>query len=252
MKAGRIVWWVIIGMTVSGMAGYLAEHATVSSNVNGRELPICSVKTDKPEVALTFDVAWNGEDVEEILEILEEEEVKATFFVTGEWAKKHPDILKRMAASGHDLGNHSMNHRNMTQMSYDEKKKEILDTHEIVRKMAGVEMQLFRTPYGSYDDEVIKTADELGYRTIEWNIDTMDWKDYGANDIVKTVLEHKDLGNGAIIRAHGGTKYMAAALKPLIEGIWEKGLELVPVSELIYRQDYHMDVTGRQIPDEKN
>lgn len=251
MKAGRILWLVIIGVTVSGLAGYLAKHSTVSSNVNGRELPVCSVETDEPEVALTFDVAWNAGDMDEILDVLEKEEAKAAFFVTGEWAEKHPDMLKRIAASGHDIGNHSMDHRNMTQMSYEEKRKEILDTHEIVKRITGVEMKLFRTPYGSYDDEVIRTAGELGYYTIEWNIDTMDWKDYGKKNILETVLGHENLGNGSIIRAHAGTEYMAEVLKPLIEGVRGKGLNLVPVSELIYRQDYHMDVTGRQIPDEK-
>lgn len=251
MKAGRILWGLIIGVAVSGIAGYLVGHSTVSSNVNGRELPVCSVKTDEPKVALTFDVAWNANDIGELLDILEQEGVKATFFVTGEWAKKNPEALRRIAESGHDLGNHSENHRNMAQISYEEKKKELLDTHETVRGLTGVEMRLFRAPYGSYNDEVILTADELGYYTVEWNIDTLDWKDYGKKNILKTVLEHKELGSGAIIRAHAGTKYMASALGEMIRGLREKGLEPVPVSELIYWQDYHMDVTGRQIPDEK-
>lgn len=249
MKAGSILWGLIIGVAVSGIAGYLAGHSTVSSNVNGRELPVCSIRTDEPKVALTFDVAWNASDIGELLDILEAEGVKATFFVTGEWAENNPEMLKRIAEDGHDLGNHSENHRNMTQMTCEEKKKEILDAHETVRQSTGVEMRLFRTPYGSYDDEVILTADELGYYTVEWNIDTLDWKDYGEKSILETVLEHEELGNGAIIRAHAGTKYMALALGPLIRGLREKGLEPAPVSELIYWQDYHMDVAGRQIPD---
>ena len=108
-------------------------------------------------------------------------------------------------------------------------------------------MILFRPPYGDYDDEVIRSAEEEGYYTILWNVDSMDWKDYGAEAIVRTVLEHPQLGNGSILRFHCGTKYTAEALGEVLDGLAADGYELVPVSELIYREDYHMDVNGRQI-----
>lgn len=252
MKAGRIAWVLLMAVAVSGAAGYLAKYSTVSSNVNGRELPICSVETEDAKIALTFDVAWENGDLPEILDVLEEEGVKVSFFVTGEWAEQNPELLKKIRDLGHDLGNHSQDHKSMTQLTYEEKKEEIAEAHERVKEIAGVEMNLFRTPYGNYDDEVILTAEELGYYTIEWNIDTMDWKDYGKKNILNTVMGNEELGNGAIIRAHAGTKYMAEALKPLIQRLKEAGYELVPVSKLIYRTDYHMDVRGRQIKDEKN
>ena len=247
MKAGRITWVLLMAVTVSGAAGYLAEYSTVSSNVNGRELPICSVETEDAKVALTFDVAWENGDLPEILDVLEEEGVKVSFFVTGEWAEQNPELLKKIRDLGHDLGNHSQDHKSMTQLTYEEKREEISEAHERVKEIAGVEMNLFRTPYGNYDDEVILTAEEQGYYTIEWNIDTMDWKDYGKKNILNTVMGNEELGNGAIIRAHAGTKYMAEALKPLIQRLKEAGYELVPVSKLIYRTDYHMDVRGRVV-----
>ena len=117
MKAGKIAWVLLMAVAVSGAAGYLAEYSTVSSNVNGRELPICSVETEDAKVALTFDVAWENGDLPEILDVLEEEGVKVSFFVTGEWAEQNPELLKKIRDLGHDLGNHSQDHKSMTQLT---------------------------------------------------------------------------------------------------------------------------------------
>ena len=108
-------------------------------------------------------------------------------------------------------------------------------------------MMLFRPPYGDYDDRVILNAKENGYYTVQWSVDSLDWKDYGADSIIDTVLNHKNLDNGAIILCHNNAKYTAEALERLITGLKEKGYEIVPVSDLIYKDDYHMDVTGKQI-----
>ena len=135
----------------------------------------------------------------------------------------------------------------MSQLSKEEQKEEIMKVHERVKELTGVEMQLFRPPYGDYDDEVVRTAQECGYYPIQWSVDSLDWKDYGVQSIIDTVLNHKDLKNGAIILCHNGAKYTAQALEQLLTGLEEQGYQIVPVSELIYKEDYHMDVTGRQI-----
>ena len=119
--------------------------------------------------------------------------------------------------------------------------------HKKVKELTGEDMYLFRPPYGDYDDEVILNAKENGYYTIQWDVDSLDWKDYGVDSIVDTVVNHKNLGNGSIILCHNGAKYTKDALDAMINGLQEKGYEIVPVSELIYKDDYHMDVTGRQI-----
>ena len=122
-----------------------------------------------------------------------------------------------------------------------------MKVHEKVKELTGVDMNLFRPPYGDYDDAVILNAKENGYYTIQWDVDSLDWKDYGVDSIIDTVVNHKNLGNGSIILCHNGAKYTKEALEAMIVGLKEKGYEIVPVSELIYREDYHMDVTGRQI-----
>ena len=219
----------------------------VSNSVNGRELPIYCVETKEPKIALTFDAAWGNEDTQKILEILKKHDVHVTFFMTGGWVENYPDDVKAILAAGHDLGNHSENHKNMSQLSDAEKKEELMKVHDKVRTLTGYEMFLFRPPYGDYDNAVVNVAKDCGYYTIQWDVDSLDWKDYGVDSIIKTVTEHKHLGNGSIILCHNGAKYTAQALDTLITKLKEKGYTFVPVSELIYRDGYHMNVEGRQI-----
>lgn len=236
-------------IALAGSYKYVSGYVTVSSNVNGRELPIYCVDTKEKKVALSFDAAWGNEDTQKILDILKKNDVHATFFMTGGWVESYPDDVKAICEAGHDLGNHSEHHKNMSQISEEEKTKELLSVHEKVKKLTGKDMELFRPPYGDYDDRVILNAKENGYYTIQWSVDSLDWKDYGADNIIDTVLNHKELSNGAIILCHNGAKYTAEALEALITGLKEKGYEIVPISELIYKEDYHMDVTGKQIKD---
>ena len=219
----------------------------VSNSVNGRELPIYCVETKEPKIALTFDAAWGNEDTQKILEILKKHDVRVTFFMTGGWVENYPDDVKAILAAGHDLGNHSENHKNMSQLSDAEKKEELMKVHDKVRTLTGYEMFLFRPPYGDYDNAVVNVAKDCGYYTIQWDVDSLDWKDYGVDSVIKTVTEHKHLGNGSIILCHNGAKYTAQALDTLITKLKEKGYTFVPVSELIYRDGYHMNVEGRQI-----
>lgn len=223
------------------------EGISVSNSVNGKELPIYCVETSEPKIALTFDAAWGNDDTARILEILKKHDVRVTFFMTGDWVENYPEDVKAILAAGHDLGNHSENHKNMSQLSDEQKKEELMAVHEKVRTLTGYEMFLFRPPYGDYDNAVVRTAKECGYYTIQWDVDSLDWKDYGTDSIIQTVCGHKHLGNGTIILCHNGAKYTAQALDSLITTLKEKGYTFVPVSELIYQEDYHMNHEGRQI-----
>ena len=243
----KISIFLALAIALVGSYKYIGGYVTVSSNVNGRELPIYCVQTDEKKVALSFDAAWGNEDTKQILDILKKHGVHVTFFMTGGWVEKYPDDVKAICEAGHDLGNHSENHKNMSQLSNEEKTQELMTVHNKVKELTEVEMNLFRPPYGAYDDEVILNAADNGYYTIQWDVDSLDWKDYGADSIIDTVLNHKNLGNGSIILCHNGAKYTKDALETMITGLKEKGYEIVPVSGLIYKEDYHMDVTGRQI-----
>lgn len=240
---------LVLTVALVGSFKYVSKYVKVSNNVSGRELPIYSVDTEEKKVALTFDAAWGNADTGKILDILKKHNVKVTFFMTGGWVEKYPEDVKAIFEAGHDLGNHSESHKNMTELSDEEKAQELQSVHNKVKELTGTDMELFRAPYGEYDDAVILTAEKNGYNTIQWNVDSLDWKDYGVKSIVKTVLDSKELVNGAIILCHNGAKYTADALEPLIDGLEKKGYEIVPVSQLIYKDGYHLDVAGRQIKD---
>lgn len=244
---GSLIWLATLSVTLIGLITLFKESATVSNSVNGRELPIYCVETDKPQVALSFDAAWGNEDTKTLLNILEKNQVKTTFFMTGEWVEAYPEDVKLIHEKGHDLGNHSENHKNMSQITAEECVTEIEKVHEKVRTLTGVEMNLFRPPYGDYDNKVMKTVQSLGYYGIQWSVDSLDWKDYGAADIVKKVTEHKNLKNGAIILMHNGAKYTPEALDEVIHKLREKGFEIVSISELIYLENYHMKPDGTQV-----
>lgn len=247
IKTGCIICMLfLIGALIFQAAG---SQILVSANASGKELPIYCVETDNPQIALSFDAAWGADDTPIILEILETHGVKATFFMTGDWVSSYPEEVKAIAAAGHDLGNHSENHKHMTELSDSECQSELMSVHEKVKELTGVDMFLFRPPYGDYDNHVITNAQACGYYAIQWDVDSLDWKNYGVQSIVDTVLNHKNLGNGSIILCHNGADHTAEALDGLITGLKEKGYEFVPISQLIIKDHYHIDFTGRQIPD---
>lgn len=240
---------IILAGAVASAAALVPRAVDASSTVGDRELPIYCVETQQPYIALSFDAAWGNEDTARILEILKKHDVKVTFFMTGGWVEAYPDDVKAILADGHDLGNHSENHKNMSQLSDAEKKDELMQVHQKVKELTDYDMFLFRPPYGDYDNAVVKVAKECGYYAIQWDVDSLDWKDYGVDSIIRTVTEHKHLGNGSIILCHNGAKYTADALETLIVTLKEKGYTFVPISELIYREKYHMNHEGRQIAD---
>lgn len=252
-ELGKAVGLGIFLLGIMVFAGGLLQREPItimtSATVGNRELPIYCVEKEQPEIALTFDAAWGNEDTARILQILQEQEVRATFFMTGGWVKAYPEDVKAIRAAGHDLGNHSENHKNMSRLSDTEKREELMSVHSKVKDLTGYEMFLFRPPYGDYDNAVVNTAKACGYYTIQWDVDSLDWKDYGTDSIIKTVCENSHLGNGSIILCHNGAKHTADALTDLIVKLKEKGFTFVPVSELIYRDNYHMNHEGRQIPD---
>lgn len=223
-----------------------------NSTINGKDIPIYCVDRQNDaskQVSLSFDAAWGADDTIRILDTLDKYNVKVTFFMTGGWVNDYPDMVREIYARGHDLGNHSENHKQMSKLSEEQNQEEIMKVHNKVKELTGYEMFLFRPPYGDYDSELIKTVYGMNYYPIQWSIDSLDWKDYGVDSIIKRVVESKYLDNGAIILCHNGAKYTADALDSLIGGIQDKGYELVPISQLIIRDDFHMDTAGKQIAD---
>lgn len=169
VKIGIIVltFLLIAGLGIKFLPGAM----TVSSTNSKRDLPIYSVATNDKKVALSFDAAWGNDDTKTLLDILENHDVKVTFFMTGEWVGHYPDDVKAIAAAGHDLGNHGENHKHMSQLDKTKQSEEIMKVHKRIKDLTGTDMNLFRAPYGDYDNNVIATARDCNYFTIQWDVD---------------------------------------------------------------------------------
>ena len=137
-----------------------------------RKLPVYCVDTPENKVAISFDAAWGADDTDNLLQILADENVKTTFFMCGYWVDKYPDEVKKIAEAGHDLGNHSATHPHMNSLSAEQIKKELADTHKKVFDLTGVSMNLFRPPFGEYNNTVIEAAEQSGYYPIQWDVET--------------------------------------------------------------------------------
>lgn len=212
-----------------------------------RQLPIYSVDTaGKKQVALTFDAAWGDEDAEKIREILNHYQVKVTFFMVGDWMRKYPDLVKELASDGHDIANHSDKHPHVNKMDKEDIKKDIQAAHQTIKELTGQECVLYRPPYGEYNNTVLQAAKECGYYTIQWDVDSIDWKGEEAPILIKRVTSHKKLKDGSIILLHNGAKHTAEALPQIIEGLKAKGYDIIPISSLIYKEHYYLDHEGRQ------
>ncbi len=241
---------ILIGVALSlAVCILFFEHKTAVLafvGASSNELPIYSVETKAKVVSITFDSAWGVEDLDSILETLHKHNCVATFFVEGNWAEQYPDAIKKISATGHIIGNHGANHKHMTQLSEADMTAEIQGCHNIIKELTGIDMTLFRAPYGDYNEAVVESAKALGYSTIQWDVDSLDWKDYGVDAIIDTVCNHKALKNGSIILLHNGSKYTALALDELLTNLESQGYSFIPLDKLILTKDYEIDHTGRQ------
>lgn len=225
---------------------------TLSSAVSqfgDRKLPVYSVQTTEKKIALSFDCAWGAEDFDSMMETLDKHNVKATFFMTGGFVSDNPEYVKTLVEKGHELGNHSEHHYDMATITAGEMKTEIMDVHKKVKELTGKDMKVFRPPYGSYNNELIDTVYGCDYYPIQWDVDSLDWKNYGMQNIIDTVCNHKRLDCGSIILCHLGAKYTSQALDEMLTKLQDMGYEIVPVSKLIMTEGYHMDANGMQIKD---
>ena len=238
-----IITAIVIIIVVSGI--FFTAHTlsdTVSADV--RMIPIYNVKTDENKVAMTFNCAVGNSDIDEILSILKKYNVKATFFLLGSWANDYPEEVQKIYDAGHEIGNHSYSHNDMPSMSYEKILLDIQKCNETIRNITGCSPTLFRTPSGSYDNKTISAAENLGMITIQWDVDSIDWKNISADEILKRVTTK--VQKGSIIQLHTGTDHTAEALPQILDFLRNENFSAVTVSELIYQDNYSIDNNGTQ------
>ena len=188
---------------------------------------------------------WGNEDTQQLIDILGKYNVKATFFVVGEWVEKYPESVKALYDAGHEIMNHSDDHPYFTKLGADEIINQINACNEKIKSITGVCPILFRPPYGDYNDKVVLTVRGLGMEPVQWDVDSLDWKNPTPDNIAKRVLER--VRPGSIILFHNAAKNTPAALPTVIEGLIQKGYAMVPVSDLLIPGEYTIDHTGRQL-----
>ncbi len=210
-----------------------------------KKLPIYNVQTDENKVALTMNCAWNADDIDSILQTLEKHNVHITFFMVGDWVDKYADTVKKIADKGHEIGNHSNTHPHVNQLNLEKNIAEIEETAKKIKKITGKATTLYRGPYGEYNDTVIQAAEAQNHYTIQWNIDTLDYSGLTGEEMWSRI-ENK-LEKGSIILMHNGTKHTADSLDSILSKIKQKGFKIVTVSDLIYKENYKINVNGTQM-----
>ncbi len=214
-----------------------------TASVN-KKLPIYSVKTDERKIALTINCAWNADDIDKILDTLNKEQVKVTFFMVGDWIEKNEDSAKKIFEAGHEIGNHSYNHPHVNNLNYDENVQQIVKCSKLIEKITGKQSSLYRGPYGEYNDTVLQAAKDNNHYNIQWSIDTLDYNSLTGEQMWERI--EPKLENGSIILMHNGTENTANSLEMIIEKIKQKGFEIVKVSDLIYKENFEIDNNGVQ------
>ena len=221
--------------------------AAVKTAAAKKELPIYSVERGDKKIAISFDAAWGNEQTGALIDILGEYGMKTTFFVVGSWVDKYPESVKALDAAGHEVMNHSNTHPHLTRLDVAKIEEEITLCAAKIESVTGKRPDLLRPPYGDYNDTVIKTIRRLGVYPIQWDVDSLDWKGISAEKIAARVLG--GVKSGSIVLFHNGGEHTAEALPTILAELQSRGYEIVPVSQLIYRENYTIDHTGRQNPD---
>ena len=220
--------------------------AIVGVSAADRQLPIYCVQREDKTVALSFDAAWGNEDTQTLIDILNKYKINATFFVVGQWVDKYPESVKALADAGNEVMGHSNDHAHFASLSTEEIKANINTCNDKIENVTGVRPTLFRCPYGEYNDTVIKTVNGMGITPVQWDVDSLDWKELSADEISSRVLNN--VKSGSIILFHNAAKNTPEALPGIIEALLADGFTIVPISKLLLTGDYMIDNTGMQCP----
>lgn len=238
------LWYALGSVLVVALIFLISgTPAFISTAAAAKKLPIYCVQRDDKCVSLTFDAAWGNEDTQKLIDILASYNVKATFFVVGTWADRYPESVKALSDAGHEVMTHSDDHAHFSRLSSAQIRTDIEQSCDRIEAITGVRPTLFRCPYGEYDDHVIQTLTDMGMKTIQWDVDSLDWKELSAAEITQRVKS--GVKSGSIVLFHNAAKHTPEALPSVIEHLLQNGYTIVPVSELLLQGDFEMDHTGK-------
>lgn len=242
---------IITGMICAALClavGILAAHwvqESVIASVSSRKVPVYSVDTEQKVISLTFNCAWGNEDIPRLLNILEEHQVKATFFVLGEWCDKYPESVRAIAQAGHEVQSHSDTHPDMAAISRNENLKQIRRSADKIEAITGVRPNMLRPPSGSYNDALMEVLEQENFYGIQWSADSIDWKNPSPRQMLDRILAKA--GNGGILLFHSGAANTPQAIPLVIEALQKQGYRFVTVGEMVYPlKESYVDRLGVQ------
>jgi polysaccharide deacetylase family sporulation protein PdaB len=241
-------FWLCIVAIISMVILSIPYNGGVSASVffgsAPRLVPIYSVETDEKKVAISFDTAWGADKTQGILDILKQYNVNATFFMVGFWVEDYPEMVKAIDEQGIEIGTHSNTHPDFVKLSEEQMKLELSTSIKSIESIIDKEVKLFRAPYGSYNNTMLNLVDKMGIKTIQWDVDTLDWKGLSGSEICERVMSK--VKNGSIILCHNNADHVLDALPLMLERLINAGYEICSVGELIMHEDYYIDNLGIQ------
>ena len=213
-------------------------------NKPSKLLPIYSVKRSDNKISISFDAAYGDDYTLKILDILDEYNVKCTFFLVEFWVDKYPHLVKEIDKRGHEIGTHSKTHPNMSKLTETEMQEELISSSNKIKEITGKQVKVFRPPFGDYNNKLIEVCGKLNLYPIQWSVDSLDWKNLSAKEIYNRVVTKTT--SGSIILCHNNGLHTSEALPYILANLIEKGYEFTPICDLIYKDNYTIDVQGVQ------
>jgi polysaccharide deacetylase family sporulation protein PdaB len=231
----KLKQFLFIGAAVLfALAIIYSEQRNISVFSSDQPSAIYNVQTDKKLIALTFDISWGDKRPDPILQILEDKGVKkATFFLSSPWSESHTAIVDRIKKDGFEIGSHGHKHVNYSGLSDVDIRKQIQTADGILTELTGQKLNLIRMPNGDFDKRVLRIAGDLGYTVIQWDTDSLDWKNIGTDNIINRVVSKAHPGDIVLMHASDSCKQTHEALPVIIDQLRAKGYEFVTVGELI-------------------
>ena len=248
LKKSRVAIAMVL-VALLACASVLTAYGIASKNQSvqaaaKRKIPVYSVQTDEKIAAISFDAAWGADKTLKILDILDEYNVKATFFLVGFWIDAYPETVKEISNRGHLIGNHSANHPHFNKLSKADMEKEISVVSDKVKELTGQTVRYFRAPFGEYNDTLMTVLEEQKLTGVQWDVDSLDWKGLSGSRIAERILPKTK--NGSVILCHNNSEHILDALPVVLLGLKNKGLRLVRMDELVLTDNYYVDNNGTQ------
>ena len=247
MKKSTLIKAAVFVLLIVGAVLYtqfmMQDTNEVFSTKDREQMPVCSVDTDVKEIALTIDTAFGNDKTQALLDILDEYNVKATFFVVGMWAQENPELMQKIIESGHEVQNHSMDHARYPDLKVEEILSDAQEAQTLLNEETGKNANIIRLPFGAFDDKTIKILMDNDFIPVKWSVDGEDWKSDDVKEVYNNVI--KDVKGGDIIMLQNNTVGAEGALRDIIAKLLDKGYEFKTISELLPEGEITIDDKGK-------